>query len=356
MKLSWLRGLALAIFFAGLLKVREVAAQAPLQAPPEPDRTVLPIPPPRFQGVIGTTYKDSIAVAAPPLTPPVGAPNVLIVLIDDAGYGQSGTFGGLVPTPTLDQLAAGGLRYTRFHVTALCSPTRAALLTGRNHHAAGVGVITNWSTDFPGYAGSIPKSTALVSQVLRENGYATAAIGKWHLVPDPETTMAGPFDHWPTQQGFDYFYGFMNGETDQWHPELTEGTQPVEMAVPPGREADYTLNEDLANKAIAWIHQQKSVAPDRPVFLYFAPGATHAPLQAPKSWIDKFRGQFDMGWDKYREVVLERQKKLGVVPAGYGTDAEAGGDTGLGLAYAGPEEGRGAADGGLRGLYGADRP
>jgi len=147
-------------------------------------------------------------------------PNVLIVLIDDAGYGQSGTFGGLVPTPTLDRLAGSGLRYTRFHVAAMCSPTRAALLTGRNPHAVGMGAITNWSNDFPGYTASIPKSAALVSEVLRQSGYATAAIGKWHLIPDPETTLAGPFDHWPTRQGFDYYYGFLGGETDQWHPEL----------------------------------------------------------------------------------------------------------------------------------------
>ena len=165
------------------------------------------------------------------------APNVLVVLIDDAGYGQSGTFGGLVPTPTLDRLAERGLRYTRFHVAAMCSPTRAALLTGRNPHAVGMGAITNWSNDSPGYTASIPKSAAMVSEVLRQNGYATAAIGKWHLIPDSETTLSGPFDHWPTHQGFDYYYGFIGAEVDQWHPELTEGTAPVEMASPPGRRS-----------------------------------------------------------------------------------------------------------------------
>jgi arylsulfatase len=280
----------------------------------EPNRTVLPIAPPPFRGTVGITYKDSIPSPIPPLRASAGAPNVLVVLLDDEGYGQSGTFGGLIPTPTLDRLAAGGLRYTRFHVTALCSPTRAALLTGRNNHAVGMGVITNWSTDYPGYSGSIPKSAALVSEVLRENGYATAAIGKWHLIPEKELSASGPFDHWPTHQGFDYYYGFLNGETNQWYPELTLGTQPVEMVAPPGRKDDYTLNEDLADKAIAWILAEKSLAPDKPFFMYYAPGASHAPLQAPKEWIDKFKGQFDMGWDRYREIVLERQKKLGVVP------------------------------------------
>jgi arylsulfatase len=280
----------------------------------EPDRAVLPIPPSPFHGTAGTTYATSSPDPLRPVSAPAGAPNVLLVLLDDEGYGQSSTFGGLIPTPTLDRLAAGGLRYTRFHVTALCSPTRAALLTGRNSHAVGMGVITNWSTDYPGYNASIPKSAALVSEVLRANGYATAALGKWHLIPEREATLAGPFDHWPTKQGFDYYYGFLNGETNQWHPELTLGTQPVEMEPPPGREMDYTLNEDLADKAIAWIEAEKSLAPDKPFFVYYAPGASHAPLQAPKAWIDKFKGQFDMGWDRYREMVLERQKKLGVVP------------------------------------------
>jgi arylsulfatase len=290
-----------------------VTAPQPARAQ-EPDRTVLPVAPPRFRGAIGTTYLDSTPSAPFAVQAPRGAPNVLVVLLDDEGYGQSGTFGGLIPTPTLDRLAAGGLRYTRFHVTALCSPTRAALLTGRNHHAVGMGTITNWSTDFPGYNATIPKSAAMVSEVLRENGFATAAFGKWHLIPERENTPAGPFDHWPTHQGFDYYYGFLDGETNQWHPELTLGTQPVEMTPPPGREGDYTLNEDLADKAIAWIKSEKSLAPERPFFVYYAPGASHAPLQAPKAWIERFRGQFDMGWDRYREIVLERQKKLGVVP------------------------------------------
>jgi len=291
-----------------------VFSVAHMLAGQQPDRTVLPIAPPPFRGTIGTTYKESVPYPIPPLRAPADAPNVLVVLLDDEGYGQSGTFGGLIPTPTLDRLAKGGLRYTRFHVTALCSPTRSALLTGRNNHAVGMGIITNWSTDEPGYTGSIPKSAALLPQVLRENGYATSAFGKWHLIPESEVTLAGPFDHWPTHQGFDYYYGFLDGETNQWYPELTLGTQPVEMVAPPGRKDDYTLNEDLADKAIAWIKSEKSLAPEKPFFIYYAPGASHAPLQAPKAWIDKFKGQFDMGWDRSREMVLERQKKLGVVP------------------------------------------
>jgi arylsulfatase A-like enzyme len=280
-----------------------------------PDRTVLPIAPPAFAGKITHEFATSEQQPRPELAAPAGAPNVLLILVDDAGYGQTGTFGGLIPTPTLDTLAAGGLRFTRFHVTALCSPTRAALLTGRNSHAVGMGTITNWANGFPGYTGSIPKSAAMLSEILRGNGYGTAAIGKWHLIPDPETTLTGPFDHWPTHQGFDYFYGFIGAETDQWHPELTEGATPIRMAPPAGREGDYTLNEDLADHARAWILQQKALAPDRPLFMYYAPGATHAPLQAPKAWIERFKGKFDMGWDDYRRIVFERQKQLGVVPA-----------------------------------------
>lgn len=279
-----------------------------------PDRTILPIPPAPFQGTITPQIATSSAVPPRPITAPQGAPNVLLILLDDAGYGQTGTFGGLIPTPTLDHLAADGLRYTRFGVTALCSPSRAALMTGRNNHAVGMGTIVNWANSFPGYTGSIPKSAAFVSEVLRQNGYATASIGKWHLIPDAETTHAGPYDHWPTHQGFDYFYGFIGAEADQWDPELTQDTQPIRMTPPPGREADYTLNEDLSNHASAWILQQKALAPDRPVFMYYAPGATHAPLQAPSQWIDRFKGKFDMGWDEYRNLVFERQKRLGVVP------------------------------------------
>ena len=279
------------------------------------DRTVLPIPPAPFRGHITPSFNTSLPGTPEPLRAPEGAPNVLLILIDDAGYGQTSTFGGLIQTPTLDALAAGGLRYNRFHVTALCSPTRAALLTGRNSHAVGMGTVTNLGTDFPGYTGSIPKCAAFLPQVLEMNGYATAAFGKWHLIPESEDTPAGPFDHWPTHEGFDKFYGFLNGETNQWFPELVSGVEPVEMTAPPGRKTDFTLNEDLANHAIEWIKAEKSLSPEKPFFVYFAPGAMHAPLQAPQAWIDRFAGQFDMGWDRYREIVFERQKKLGVIPA-----------------------------------------
>src|SRR6201996_7997160 len=193
-----------------------------------PDRTTLPIAPPPFRGNITRDYRTSRQQPTEPLTAPKGAPNILLILLDDAGYGQTATFGGMIPTPTLDSLAQQGLRYTRFHVTALCSPTRAALLTGRNNHAVGMGTITNLATDFPGYTGSIPKTAALLPQVLQMNGYATAAFGKWHLIPESEDKLSGPFDHWPTHQGFDRYYGFLNGETNQWFPELTSDTQPVE--------------------------------------------------------------------------------------------------------------------------------
>lgn len=279
------------------------------------DRTVLPIPDAPFQGKIRETYKESAPEKLKLITPPGGAPNVLLILLDDAGYGQTGTFGGLIPTPTLDRLAAGGLRYTRFHVTALCSPTRAALLTGRNSHSVGMGMITNNSTSFPGYNGWIPKSAAFISETLRQNGYATSAFGKWHVLPDWESGPTGPFDHWPTHQGFEYYYGFIGGQMNQWTPNLFEGEIPLEMQIPPGRKADFTLNEALADKAITWINTEKSVTPARPFFVYFAPGATHAPLQAPKAWIEKFKGKFDMGWDQYRQIVFERQKKLGVIPS-----------------------------------------
>ncbi|HVZ88237.1 MAG TPA: arylsulfatase [Polyangia bacterium] len=280
-----------------------------------PVGTVLPPPEPKFSGHIGRTYRESTPGKFPIVKAPAGAPNVLLVLIDDCGYGQWGTFGGQIPTPNLDRLAARGLRYTRCHTTALCSPTRAALLTGRNHHSCSTGVITEIGDSYPGYTGQIPKSCAMVSEILRQNGYSTAFIGKNHNIADWETSVSGPFDRWPTMQGFDHFFGFVGGESNQWQPALYEDTTPVEMQVPPGREGSYTLNDALADKAIAYIHQQKSVTPDRPFFVYFAPGATHAPHHVPKAWIDKFKGQFEQGWDRYREECFQRQKSLGVIPA-----------------------------------------
>jgi arylsulfatase len=275
---------------------------------------VLPPPAAPFDGIIGRTYKDSKPSKIPVIKAPAGAPNVLLVLIDDCGFGQWSTFGGQIPTPNLDKLAKNGLKYTCFHTTALCSPTRAALLTGRNHHSAATGCITELGSSFPGYTGQVPKSCAMVSEIVRQNGYSTAFFGKNHNIADWETSISGPFDRWPNMQGFDHFYGFVGGEANQWQPALYDGATPVEMEVPKGREEDYTLNEHLANKAIDYLRRQKSITPDRPFFVYYAPGATHAPHHVPKNWMEKFKGKFDQGWDKYREETYQRQLELGVIP------------------------------------------
>ncbi len=279
---------------------------------------VLPRPEEPFKGKIGLTYKDSEAVK-PQLKIPAtfglkDPPNILLVLIDDAGYGQFGTFGGGIPTPTLDRVANSGLRFTRFHTTALCSPTRAALLTGRNHHSVGSGVIGEAGTGFPGYTGIIPPTAATFAEVLREYGYMNAWFGKNHNVPDWETSLVGPFDRWAADLGFDYFYGFVGGDTDQYHPALVENKKRIE---PPETNEDgspYHLTTDLADKSIRMMRASKAVAPQRPFFVYFATGATHAPHQVPREWIDKFKGQFEGGWDKYREDTFARQKTLRVIP------------------------------------------
>jgi len=277
------------------------------------DRTALPLKSPEFKGKISETFEDSKQDYPKPVKPPKGAPNVVVILIDDLGFGHPGTFGGPIPTPALDRLAREGLRYNRFHTTAICSPTRAALLTGRNHHQVATGTITELSTGYPGYHSIWPKETASIAEILKDNGYSTAAFGKWHNTPDWETSPIGPFDHWPTGLGFEYFYGFQGGETSQWEPQLFRNTTPVEPTKSP--EEGYHLTEDLVDDAVAWINQQQSIAPDKPFFVYLATGATHAPLHAPKEWIDRFKGQFDLGWDKVREETLATQKKLGVVPA-----------------------------------------
>lgn len=237
-------------------------------------------------------------------------PNVVVVLLDDVGFGAASTFGGPVATPTLDRLADRGLRYNRFHTTAICSPTRAALLTGRDAHATGVGTVLNSAFDHPAYRGVLRPETATVARVLQQGGYATACIGKWHLAPAWESSQVGPFDRWPTGQGFDHFYGFLGGETHQFHPTLYRGTAPVD---PPERD-DYHLTEDLVDASIDWIRQQRSLAPDRPFLLYLAPGATHAPLHVPAGWAERYRGRFDGGWDAMREEILRRQVESGVVP------------------------------------------
>ncbi|QGQ26535.1 arylsulfatase [Gimesia benthica] len=276
------------------------------------DRSRLPLPDAAFKGKINKTFEGSEQDYPQPVAPPQGAPNVLLILIDDLGFGHPATFGGPIPTPALDRLAASGIKFNRFHTTAICSPTRAALLTGRNHHQSGFGTITELSTGYPGYHSIWPRSCATIAEVLKDNGYSTAAWGKWHNTPDWETSTIGPFDRWPTGLGFEYFYGFQGGETSQFYPQLFRNTLPVEQ--PKSAAEGYHLTEDLTNDAIAWIKRQQSISPDKPFFAYFATGATHAPLHAPEEWIDKFKGQFDQGWDKVREETLARQKKMGVVP------------------------------------------
>lgn len=272
---------------------------------------VLPIPDAEFAGKIGRTYKESEPAYPAPVLPPEEAPNIVLIVLDDVGYGQCGTFGGSIPTPAFDRLAREGLRYTRFHTTAMCSPTRAALLTGRNHHMCGAGVIPELSLGYPGYNSILPRSCATVAEMLRQHGYSTAAFGKWHNTPEWELGPAGPFDRWPTGLGFEHFYGFLGANTSQWTPALYENTRPVE---PPADRPDYHLTADLTDRALGWVQMQRSLAPSRPYFLYFAPAATHAPHHAPAEWIARFRGKFDAGWDEYRRTVFERQKQLGVVP------------------------------------------
>jgi arylsulfatase len=272
---------------------------------------ILPLPDPRFRGRIGNTYADSEADIISLPAAPAGAPNVLLVMLDDVGFGQTSTFGGPVNTPTLQRLADEGLRYNRFHTTALCSPTRAALLSGRNHHSVHTGCITELATGFPGYDGQWPRESACIAEILKGNQYATAAFGKWHNTPDHELGAGGPYDRWPSGKGFDYFYGFHGGESSQWHTPLFENTAPIEM---PHDNPRWHFSEAIADKAIGWIGQQKAAAPDKPFFVYFAPGAGHAPHHVHKEWADKYQGAFDHGWDRQREITLERQKRLGLVP------------------------------------------
>jgi arylsulfatase A-like enzyme len=278
-------------------------------------RTVLPIPDQPRKGLVLFDAKDPENKYPPinQLRPPKGAPNVLIVLIDDAGFGSSSAFGGPCNTPTAEMLASEGLKFNRFHTTALCSPTRQALLTGRNHHTVGMGGITEIATGSPGYNSILPNTCSPLARTLKLNGYATAQFGKCHEVPVWQTSPAGPFDAWPTGGGgFEYFYGFIGGEAHQWYPSLYEGTTPIEVKKTP--EEGYHLMADMTDKAIDWIGQQKALIPDKPFFIYFAPGATHAPHHVPMDWADKYKGKFDQGWDKLREEIFARQKKLGVVP------------------------------------------
>jgi arylsulfatase A-like enzyme len=290
--------IALTISFitTGLLSGAGVQAQNPSGQP--------------YQGVVGKTLADSKEWWPDPVKAPAGAPNVVWILLDDVGFGAAHTFGGLISTPVFDSLAANGLRYTNFHTAGICAPTRAALLTGRNHHSVHEGGFSHTilSAGFPGWDGRVPSSKGTIAEVLRENGYNTFAVGKYGVTPDEEATDAGPFDHWPSGKGFDHFFGFLGSQTDQYKPDLVEDNAHV---TPDGRN----LNEQITDKAISYIGRQKKAAPDKPFFLYYAPGATHAPHQVDTFWSNKYKGKFDEGWDVYREKVIANQKKLGIIPA-----------------------------------------
>src|SRR4051794_38031161 len=280
----------------------------------ESSRDVLPVPDRPFEGTLPFDANDAETTfpAIEPLRPPGGAPNVLVILLDDVGFGASSAFGGPCRTPTAERLAEDGLKYNRFHTTALCSPTRAAMLSGRNHHAVGMGGITEIATSAPGYNSLRPNTCAPLAEVLKLNGYSTAQFGKCHEVPVFESTPIGPYDHWPTGSGFERFYGFIGGENNQYYPSLYDGTTPIE----PERTGDESYHGmgDRADKAFDSVRRQKSIAPDKPFFIYFAPGACHAPHHVPKDWVAKYKGKFDKGWDALREETFDRQKKLGVIP------------------------------------------
>jgi arylsulfatase len=261
---------------------------------------------------IGRTIDDSVPAFPPVPRPPAGAPNVVLVVLDDLGFAQLGCFGSDLATPTIDRLAAEGLRYNRFHVTALCSPTRACLLTGCNHHAVGMGFLTDVPTGFPGYDGRIPPSAATLPRVLRDAGYSTLAVGKWHLTPRWEESASGPFQRWPLGLGFERHYGFLAGDTNQFAPELVRDNGFIDPPRGPGD--GYHLTEDLVDQATRLILDQRQATPDKPFFLYFATGATHAPHQAPRPSIDRYRGRFDVGWDRWRDAAFARQRASGIVP------------------------------------------
>ena len=309
----------ISVSLTGILKPETGIAQQTTGVPGSPSSTTtidgryLPAPSQPFGGVINLTAPESKPFWPATIVPPKGAPNILLIMTDDQGYGVSGTFGGVVPTPAMDALAKSGLRYTQFHSTALCSPTRAALITGRNHHSVGFGIISELATGYPGYNSIIGPETATVGEILRDNGYATSWFGKNHNTPAYQYSDAGPFNQWPVGMGFEYFYGFMGGETDQWTPYLFQNTSQV---FPWRDKPNYNLGEDLADNAIAHLQTLNAAAPDKPFFLYFVPGGTHSPHQPPQEWIDKFKGKFDMGWNAMREQIFANQKTLGVIPEG----------------------------------------
>jgi arylsulfatase A-like enzyme len=295
--------------------------QQPPVAPGSPDATTtidgkyLPAPPPKFGGVINLGAEQSKPFWPPTVVPPKGAPNVLLIMTDDQGYGVSGSFGGVIPTPAMDRIAKAGLRYTQFHSTALCSPSRAALITGRNHHSVGSGQIGELSTGYPGYNSVIGTDNATIGNILKENGYATSWFGKEHNTPAFQYSMAGPFDQWPVGMGFEYFYGFLGGETDQWTPYLFRNqTQIFPWLDKPG----YNLITDMADEAIKHMKELDAAAPDKPFFVHYVPGGSHSPHQPTKEWIDKISDMhlFDRGWEDLRERIFANQQRLGVIPPG----------------------------------------
>ena len=281
-----------------------------------PDRTVLPIPDKSFGGAIGRTIDQSVPdwTIIPGPKAPEGAPNVLLILIDDAGFGQPDTFGGPIATPNLTRVGQTGLYYNRFHVVALCSPTRAAMLTGRNQHRVGMGSVAEFPGPFPGYTGAVPKSCTAVPRILKENGYVTGGFGKWHMTPDREQGPAGPFEHWPQNWGFNHFWGFLSGAAGQWDPLLTQDNTTIGVPESTDDDKPYYFPDDLTDKAVEWLHGVRAQDPEKPWFLYYSTGCAHAPHHVAKEWADRYKGKFDQGWDAYREETFAKQKKLGVIP------------------------------------------
>ncbi|QDK33910.1 arylsulfatase [Sphingomonas sp. IC081] len=312
-KFGWLAGAAaLALVTAPGTTQAQMQAQTKTQTLAQSARTILPISPPPFAGTLADNALDARGMPQAPVRAPQGAPNVFLMMSDDVGFAMSSAFGGPVPTPHFERLAAQGQRYNRFNTTGICSPSRAALLTGRNHHAAGVGWLSDVPSPFPGYGGKILPETATIAQILRLNGYSTAMFGKHHNLPSNERSEAGPFDSWPTGLGFDYYFGFVSGDSDQFSPILYRGIQRVESDDGEGR----LLDSRLADDAIRWVHNQKAAAPDKPFLVYMAPGSTHAPHQAPPEYIARFKGKFDAGWDVQREQTWRRQLAMGIIPKG----------------------------------------
>lgn len=305
------------LYLSALVGVSSLTAQQINGIPGSPGATItidgayLPPPEQPFGGEINLNAYQSKPYWPPRIVPPKGAPNILLIMTDDVGFGAPSTFGGAIPTATLDRIASMGLRYTQFHSTALCSPTRAALITGRNHHSVGFGVVTEMSTGYPGYNSIISQSTATIAEILRQNGYATAWFGKDHNTPDFDASQVGPFAQWPNGMGFDYFYGFVGGDTSQWQPNLFRNTSPIAPYI---GNPKWNLTSAMADEAIYWLKQLRAITSDKPFFLYYVPGGTHAPHHPTPEWIAKFKGKFDSGWNKYREETFERQKKLGVIP------------------------------------------